>query len=74
MIDFEKMTLKMREAVKLSIDIGVQNGNQQIEPVHILKACLTQEGSIASAIVEKAGASPSEMLIDIDKKYLPFLK
>ncbi len=74
MIDFEKMTLKMREALKLAVDIATQNANQQVEPLHILKASLAQEGSIASAIIEKANASPSEMLLDIDKKISSFPK
>ncbi|GAB4032789.1 MAG: ATP-dependent chaperone ClpB [Elusimicrobiota bacterium] len=68
MLDFEKMTVKMREAIKLSSEIAAQNGNQRIEPIHILKACLTQEGSVAAGLLEKIGVSAIEISRELDER------
>ncbi|MEW5951583.1 MAG: ATP-dependent chaperone ClpB [Elusimicrobiota bacterium] len=73
MLDFEKMTFKTQEALKLSKEIASDNGNQSIEPIHILKACIDQEDGISYGLLEKAGASPLEISKDLREKisYLP---
>ncbi len=74
MIDFEKMTVKAREALNLAQEIAAQNGNQAIEPAHLLKAFIDQEGSTAGGFLEKAGASSREISRILTEKINEFPK
>ena len=55
-MDFNKFTIKAQEAVQEAIDIVQQNGQQVIEPVHIMSGILKKSEQIASFLLQKAGA------------------
>jgi ATP-dependent Clp protease ATP-binding subunit ClpB len=74
MINFEKMTNKMKEALSLSKDLAKENGNQQIEPLHILKSIITQEDSIVYALLEKLNVNINSLISEIDDKISEFPK
>ena len=54
---FDKLTIKSQELVQTAHDIALKKGNQAIEPAHLLKAMLQEEGSVPLAILNKIGAS-----------------
>src|SRR3954470_10835830 len=60
-MDFNRFTEKAQEAVLAARNLAVRNGQQQIEPEHLLLALLEQEGGVAGAIVQKAGADPDAL-------------
>lgn len=53
----DKFTNKFQTALAQAQSIAVGRGHSTIEPVHVLAALLDQEGSLASNLFKKAGAS-----------------
>ncbi len=48
MLRFEKMTVKAQEALQSAQEIAARHENQQIEPVHLLSALVTQADGVCS--------------------------
>ena len=46
MLRFDKMTMKAQEALQQANDVAARNENQQIEPVHLLEALVTQADGV----------------------------
>ena len=57
----DKLTIKAQDAVQDAQHIADQNGQQQIDPEHLLLALLEQEGGIVAPILQKLGASPEAL-------------
>ena len=55
-MDFNKFTIKAQEAVQEAVNLVQQQGQQVIEPVHILNGILKSSEQIASFLLQKAGA------------------
>jgi ATP-dependent Clp protease ATP-binding subunit ClpB len=53
-MDFNRYTEKLQEAIRAAQSIAVQHGNQQIDTEHLLLALLSQEGGLATSILNKA--------------------
>ncbi len=66
-MNFNNFTIKSQEIVQKAIELCQQNGQQQIEPVHILKALIGESESIVNFIFQKLGASVQAVLMAIDK-------
>ena len=62
-MDMNRLTERTQEALVGARDLASRQGQQQVEPEHMLLALLEQENSTARAIVEKAGAK-AQTLID----------
>ena len=56
-MDFNKFTIKAQEAIQEALNIAEQQGQQVIEPVHILCGILKSSEEIASFLLQKAGAN-----------------
>ena len=56
-MNFNNFTIKSQEVVQKAIDYAKQAGQQQIEPVHILKAIISEAESIVNFIFQKTGAN-----------------
>ena len=52
-MNFNNFTIKSQEIIQQSISIARQNGNQAIEPVHILKATLSGDDAVFRFILSK---------------------
>lgn len=67
----DKLTIKAQNAIQDAQHIADQNGQQQIEPEHLLLALLAQEGGVVAPILQKLGANPealaSRVQSEIDK-------
>ena len=51
------LTIKAQEILQSAFSYAQANGNQAVEPVHILKAMLTSEDSLATYLLGKIGAN-----------------
>ncbi|MBO7193899.1 MAG: ATP-dependent chaperone ClpB [Bacteroidaceae bacterium] len=56
-MDFKKFTIKAQEAVQEAVNLVQQQGQQVIEPTHILSGILKSSEQIASFLLQKAGAN-----------------
>ncbi|MDE6810874.1 MAG: ATP-dependent chaperone ClpB [Muribaculaceae bacterium] len=66
-MNFNNFTIKSQEIVQKAIDLTRQAGQQQIEPVHILKAMISESESILNFIFQKLGVSMSTVVQSVDK-------
>lgn len=60
MVDFNNFTLKLQEALTFAHKIALENKNQEIDDLHIVKALLAEKGIITD-IFEKANVAHSEI-------------
>ena len=69
----DKFTIKAQEAVQQAVNTAQLNGQQVIEPVHILKGILEKAKDVTNFIFQKLGvnAQQIEMLVDQEIKHLP---
>ena len=69
----DKFTIKAQEAVQQAVNTAQLNGQQVIEPVHILKGILEKAKDVTTFIFQKLGvnAQQIEMLVDQEIKHLP---
>ena len=70
---FDKFTIKSQEVVQQAVATAGQNGQQTIEPVHILKGVLLKGRDVANFIFQKLGvnAQQVETLVDNEIQHLP---
>ena len=69
----DKFTIKAQEAVQQAVNTAQLNGQQVIEPVHILKGILEKAKDVTTFIFQKLGVNDQqvEMLVDQEIKHLP---
>ncbi len=58
---FEKFTIKAQETVQEAVNIAASNGQQAIEPVHILQGVMTKAHDVVMYIFQKLGVSESQI-------------
>lgn len=70
---FEKFTIKAQEAVQSAINIAQRNGQQTIEPVHILAGVLDKGKDVTNYVFQKIGvnAQAVETAIQNEMSHLP---
>jgi ATP-dependent Clp protease ATP-binding subunit ClpB len=56
-MNFNKLTLKAQEAVQNAQQIGADNENQAIEPVHLLAAMLQDSDGVVMPVLTKVGVN-----------------
>ena len=56
-MDFNKFTIKAQEAIQEAVNLVQQQGQQVIEPVHILCGILKSSEQIASFLIQKTGGN-----------------
>ena len=69
----DKFTIKAQEAVQQAVNTAQLNGQQVIEPVHILKGIMEKAKDVTTFIFQKLGvnAQQIEMLTEQEIKHLP---
>ncbi len=65
---FDKLTIKSQEALSECQQLAERYAHQQIEPEHLLAAVISQQGSVAGAIVKKCGADTQSVLSEVYQK------
>ncbi len=66
-MNFNNFTIKSQEIVQKAIDLPKQAGQQQIEPVHLLKAILSESETIVNFIFQKLGANLNGVKMAVDQ-------
>ena len=67
-MNFNNFTIKSQEAIQKAIEVTKASGQQQIEPLHILKALLEENETICNFIFQKLGAGQTALKQAIDKE------
>jgi ATP-dependent Clp protease ATP-binding subunit ClpB len=69
----DKFTIKAQEAVQTAVNTAQMNGQQVIEPVHILKGVMEKAKDVTNFVFQKLGvnAQQIEMLTEQEIKHLP---
>ncbi len=69
----DKFTIKAQEAIQQAVNTAQMNGQQVIEPVHILKGMMEKAKDVVTFIFQKLGvnAQQIEMLVEQEIKHLP---
>jgi ATP-dependent Clp protease ATP-binding subunit ClpB len=69
----ENFTIKAQEAVQSAVNTARQNGQQVIEPVHLLKGVMEKGKDVVNFIFQKLGVNAAHVgtLIDNEIQHLP---
>ncbi len=59
-------TLKSQEAIQLAHTLAVENGQQALEPIHLLSALLEQDDGVVGAIAQKITPNASELRAEVE--------
>ena len=66
-MNFNNFTIKSQEVVQKAIDFTKQSGQQQIEPVHLLKAIISESETIVNFVFQKLGANLNGVKTAVDQ-------
>ena len=67
-MNFNNFTIKSQEAVQKAFELAKGNGNQAIEPVHLLKGVLSEGESVVKFIFAKVGANIAHLTAAVDRE------
>jgi ATP-dependent Clp protease ATP-binding subunit ClpB len=70
---FDKFTIKAQEVVQQALNSAQHNGQQTIEPVHLMKGILDKAPDITNFIFAKLGVNAQQItkLMDTEMQHLP---
>ena len=70
---FDKFTIKAQEAVQAAVNIAQRNGQQTIEPVHLLSGIIEKAPDVTNYIFQKLGINGNQiaMLLQQEMQHLP---
>ena len=70
---FDKFTIKAQEAVQEAVNIAQRNGQQTIEPVHLLSGIIEKAPDVTNYIFQKLGMNAAQisMLLKQEMQHLP---
>jgi ATP-dependent Clp protease ATP-binding subunit ClpB len=72
-MNLEKLTIKSQEALQAAVDEARRRGNTLVEPIHLLRELLVQEGGLVIPLLEKMGTGQEALKAKTDEaiKLLP---
>ncbi|HEV2305400.1 MAG TPA: ATP-dependent chaperone ClpB [Candidatus Acidoferrales bacterium] len=68
MIRYDKLTVKAQDTLQSAQEFASQASQQQIEPLHILAALLTQGDGVVSPLLAKLGVSPEAITAEVRRE------
>jgi ATP-dependent Clp protease ATP-binding subunit ClpB len=68
MLRFDKMTVKAQEALQHANDVAARHENQQIEPVHLLEALVSQTDGVVPPLLARLGIRPEALTQEIERE------
>ena len=71
-MNMNKFTLKAQEAIQAALEIASDKKHQAVEPTHILAALLSDEDNVIHTILNKSGASVSQLQKDLKQQVKEF--
>lgn len=63
---FDRMTIKLQEAITASQSLAEKENRQAIECEHLLLCLLEESDGISSALVKKVGVDPARLVAELD--------
>ncbi len=68
MLRFDKMTVKAQEALQQANDVAARHENQQIEPVHLLEALVSQTDGVVPPLLARLGIRSEALTQEIERE------
>ncbi|HKN76276.1 MAG TPA: ATP-dependent chaperone ClpB [Candidatus Acidoferrum sp.] len=68
MLRFDKMTVKAQGALQKANDVAAQHENQQIEPVHLLEALVSQTDGVVPPLLARLGIRTEALTQEIERE------
>jgi len=68
MLRMDKLTVKAQEALQEAQEIAARQGQQQVEPLHLLWALIAQGDGVVPPLLEKLGAAPARLAGEVEKQ------
>lgn len=66
-MDINKFTEKSREAIQEAQNLATQNGNPEVETLHLLSALLKQESGLVPVLFQQMGKTPNAVDLAVDR-------
>jgi ATP-dependent Clp protease ATP-binding subunit ClpB len=66
-IRFDKLTLKAQQALQEAQERASQRSHQELTGLHLLSALLEQSEGIVSPLLQKLGARPQQLSLEVDR-------
>ncbi|MEO1434131.1 MAG: ATP-dependent chaperone ClpB [Bacteroidota bacterium] len=66
-MDFSKYTIKAQEALQKSFEVALSNGQQALEPFHLLKGILETDDNVIRHLIKKVEGNPQAIEAEIDQ-------
>ena len=66
-MNFNNFTIKSQEAIQKAVEVANSQGNQAVEPVHLLKGLMTEGESLMQFIFQKVGASVQSVTAPLER-------
>ncbi len=69
----DKFTIKAQEAVQEAVNTAQRNGQQTIEPIHLLAGVMSKAGDVVNFLLQKLGANAQQidMLVQSELQHQP---
>ncbi|MGB6877837.1 MAG: ATP-dependent chaperone ClpB [Candidatus Acidiferrales bacterium] len=68
MLRYDKLTVKAQEALQAAQEVAARASQQQVEPVHLLAALLTQGDGLVAPLLSKLGISPEKIDAEVRRE------
>ncbi|MGB2643211.1 MAG: ATP-dependent chaperone ClpB [Candidatus Acidiferrum sp.] len=68
MLRFDKMTVKAQEALQEANEIAARHENQQIEPIHLLAALVSQADGVVPPLLARLGIRSETLTQEIERE------
>jgi ATP-dependent Clp protease ATP-binding subunit ClpB len=68
MLRFDKMTVKAQEGLQQANDVAARHENQQIEPVHLLEALVSQADGVVRPLLARLGIRAEALAQEIERE------
>jgi len=66
-MQLDKLTIKSQEALQSAQNTAQEQGHQELQPEHVLKAMLEQPEGVVAPVLRKMGVEPSRVLADANE-------
>ena len=73
-MNFNNFTIKSQDAIQKAVEIARRNGNQAIEPAHLLKGIISEGGSVIKFIFQKLSVNETFVEQQLDREISTFPK
>jgi ATP-dependent Clp protease ATP-binding subunit ClpB len=64
----DKLTVKAQEALQSAQDMSARSGQQQIEPLHLLWALVSQGDGVVPPLLSKLGVAPEALAGEVERR------